>query len=76
MIHNLKPLLDYVNQFIKDNYKDLYMKLNKLSLGSFVLRPFRIFLMIFINYNIISKYYWDNNNEANCFCILIALGKW
>ena len=57
LIHNLKPLSDYINQFIKDNYKDLYMKLNKLSLGPFVLRPFGIFSIISINYNIISKYH-------------------
>ncbi len=57
LIHNLRPLSDCINKFIKDNYENLYIKLSKLSLSPFVSRLFRIFLMISINYNIISKYH-------------------
>jgi len=57
LIYNLRSLSDCINKFIKDNYKILYTKLSKLSLGLFVSRSFRIFLMISINYNIINKYY-------------------
>ncbi len=57
LINAIKLLTNCVNQFIKDNYEDLYKKLNELSLGSFVPKSFRIFLMITINYNIVSNYH-------------------
>ena len=73
LINSLKPLTNYINQFIKDNYEDLYKKLNKLSLGPFVPKSFRIFPMMTINYNIISNYHLDFNDNDNCFCVLVIL---
>ncbi|CAJ0920761.1 17000_t:CDS:2 [Entrophospora sp. SA101] len=42
--------------------------------GPFAPRPFGVFPMIAINYNIISDYHWDAKDEANCFCCLVILG--
>ena len=69
LILALKPLSDSVNQFVKDNYKNLYMKLSKLSWNPFTPRPFGVFLMIAINFNILSDFHWDNSDKANCFCV-------
>src|SRR5207248_2922127 len=43
-------------------------------MGPFALRLFGIFPMIAINYNSISDYYWDKNDNPNSFCCLVALG--
>ncbi|CAG8574706.1 2018_t:CDS:2, partial [Racocetra persica] len=32
------------------------------------------FLMIAINYNTVSDYHWDENDEPNSLCCLVALG--
>ena len=73
LINALKPLSNEINKFIEDNYNNLYLKLKELSLGPFVSRPFRIFPMMSINFNIISNYHWNRNDEENCFCVLVIL---
>ena len=50
------------------------MKLNKLNWGPFAPKPFGIFPMIAINFNIISNYHWDEKDEPNGLCFLVALG--
>ncbi len=74
LIQGLKPLSDSVNQFAKNSYNDLYLKLKKMSWGPFAPQLFGIFLMIAINFNIISDYHWDANDEPNCLCFLVPLG--
>jgi len=76
LILALEPLTNWVNQFIKDHYKNLYMKLNNLVLGPFVPKTFGIFPIMSINFNIISDYHWDNNDDENYFCLLVALGDY
>ncbi|CAI2196138.1 228_t:CDS:1, partial [Funneliformis geosporum] len=44
LILALKPLMNCVNQFVKDNYKNLYIKLNNLVLGLFVPKLLEFFL--------------------------------
>jgi hypothetical protein len=74
LIYGIKPLSDSINQFVQNNYNSLYIKLTNLSWGPFGPKPFGIFPMIGINYNTISNYHIDANDEANCLCILVALG--
>jgi hypothetical protein len=74
LIQGLKPLSNSVNQFVRDHYQDLYMKLENLTWGPFASRLFGIFPMISINYNIISDYHWDENDNPNSLCFLVALG--
>ena len=50
------------------------MKLSKLSWGPFAPKPFGIFPMIAINFNITSNYHWDEKDEPNGLCFLVALG--
>ncbi|KAF0478127.1 calnexin independence factor cif1 [Gigaspora margarita] len=52
----------------------MYEKLSMLKWGPFAPRPFGVFPMIAINYNTISDYHWDKNNEPNSLCCLVALG--
>ncbi|RHZ46101.1 hypothetical protein Glove_634g7 [Diversispora epigaea] len=75
LIRSLVPLLNFVNKFIQDNYNSMYLKLKNLSLGPFVPRSFGIFLMIAINYNIVSNYHWDLSDASNGLCCLIPLGN-
>lgn len=44
----------------------------KLIWRPFALRPFGIFPMIIINYNTISDYHWDEHDEPNSLCCLVA----
>ena len=74
LIKNLIPLSESVNKFIRDDYRSLYEKLGKLSLGPFVPKPFGIFPMMAINFNTISDYHWDKMDEANSLCIIVPLG--
>ena len=74
LIQGLKPLSESVNQFAKDSYNNLYLKLKDLSWGPFAPRLFGIFLMIAINFNIASDYHWDHNDEPNGLCFLVPLG--
>jgi hypothetical protein len=76
LLLNLKPLSDSVNQFLKKYYRNLYEKLSQLKWGPFAPRPFGVFPMIAINYNIISSYHWDKNDEINSLCCLVALGDY
>ncbi|RHZ86400.1 hypothetical protein Glove_51g37 [Diversispora epigaea] len=57
LLHSLVPLSNYINKFIQDNYRNMYSKLKQFSLNSFIPKPFGIFPMIAINYNIIRNYY-------------------
>jgi len=74
LIHALEPLSDSINQFINNNYFNMYEKLSNLSWGPFAPKPFRIFPMIAINFNTISDYHLDSYDEANSLCVLVALG--
>src|SRR5207247_2211616 len=74
LLYDLYPLSNSINQFLKKYYGNLYEKLSKLEWGAFAPRPFGVFPMIAINYNTISDYHWDENDESNSFCCLVALG--
>ncbi|CAG8607712.1 24431_t:CDS:2, partial [Racocetra persica] len=76
LLLGLKPLSDCINQFLQNYYEDLYTKLSKLSWGPFVLKPFGVFLMIAINFNTTSDYYWDEHDETNSLCVLVVLGNY
>ncbi|KAF0420317.1 calnexin independence factor cif1 [Gigaspora margarita] len=76
LLQGLKPLSDYVNQFLQDYYKNLYIKLSKLSWGPFAPKPFGVFPMIAINFNTTSDYHWDEHNKTNSLCVLVALGDY
>ncbi|CAG8706881.1 52_t:CDS:1, partial [Funneliformis mosseae] len=67
LIIALEPLSNCVNQFVKEHYNNLYTKLSNFSWGPFAPRSFGIFPMIAINFNTISDFHWDKNDEANCF---------
>ncbi|UZO25353.1 uncharacterized protein OCT59_017619 [Rhizophagus irregularis] len=43
-------------------------------MGPFVPRTFGIFPTIAINFNVISNYHWDSNDDPNGLCFLVALG--
>ena len=58
-----------------DNYKNMYEKLSKLKWEPFALKSFGIFPMIAINFNTISDYHWDEHDELNSLCYLVALGN-
>ncbi|CAG8671426.1 21406_t:CDS:2 [Racocetra persica] len=73
LLRNLGPLSASVNEFVRKFYGNLYEKLEKLAWGPFAPRPFRIFLMIAINYNTTSDYHWDEHDEPNSLCCLVAL---
>ena len=75
LLRNLDPLSISVNEFAQKYYGRLYEKLKKLSWGAFGPRPFGVFPMIAINYNTISDYHWDEHDEPNCLCFLVALGE-
>ena len=74
LLHNLQPLSNSVNKFVKEYYEHYYMKLSKLTWGPFAPRSFGIFPMIAINFNVISNYHWDEQDEPNSLCLLVALG--
>ncbi|KAF0442576.1 calnexin independence factor cif1 [Gigaspora margarita] len=73
LLQGLKPLSDCVNQFLQDYYENLYIKLSKLSWGPFAPKPFGVFPIIAINFNTTSDYHWDEHDEANSLCVLVAL---
>jgi hypothetical protein len=75
LLQNLEPLSNGINRFIQNNYPHLYSKLYQLSWGPFGPKPFGIFPMIAINFNTISDYHWDNLDEPNCLCCLMAFGN-
>jgi hypothetical protein len=54
----------------------LYEKLNELKWGPFGPRPFGIFPMIAINYNIVNTCHRDKNDDPNSLCCLITLGDY
>ena len=74
LLYDLQPISNSVNRFVNKYYKHYYTKLNKLSWGPFALRAFRIFLTIAINFNAISNYHWDSNDNLDELCFLVALG--
>ncbi|CAG8581368.1 8539_t:CDS:2 [Paraglomus occultum] len=74
LLCDFHPLSNSINRFLKKYYGNLYEKLSKLEWGAFAPRPFGVFPMIAINYNTISDYHWDENDESNSFCCLVALG--
>ncbi|RHZ89981.1 hypothetical protein Glove_9g86 [Diversispora epigaea] len=73
LLSSLNPLSICINKFVQEHYKGLYKKLLKLG-GSFVPKLFEIFPMIAINYNTISNFHWDEHDELNSLCFLVALG--
>jgi hypothetical protein len=76
LLHELTPLSVSINKFFKKYYRNLYTKLNQVKWGPFAPRSFGIFPMIAINYNIISSYHWDRNDEPDSLCCLVALGDY
>jgi len=74
LLHDLIPLSNSVNRFLQKYYEDLFENLRKLKWGPFAPRLFGVFPMIAINYNSISDYHWDENDDPNSFCCLVALG--
>ncbi|KAF0434161.1 calnexin independence factor cif1 [Gigaspora margarita] len=74
LFRGLRKLSESINRFLQEYYVDLYMKLSKLSWGPFAPRAFGVFPMIAINFNTISNYHWDNYDEPNSLCVLVALG--
>lgn len=76
LLRGLKALSDCVNRFLRDYYGDLYTKLSGLSWGPFAPKPFGVFPMIAINFNTTSDYHWDEHDEANSLCVLVALGDY
>jgi len=74
LLYELQPLSVCVNRFIQEYYGDLYQKLTMLTWGPFASRPFGVFPMITINFNTISDFHWDEHDEPNSFCCLVALG--
>ena len=75
LIYALQPLSNSINRFVGEYYEHYYLKLSKLTLGPFVPKPFGIFPMIAINFNVISEYHWDENDVPNGLCFLVALGN-
>ncbi|KAF0373864.1 calnexin independence factor cif1 [Gigaspora margarita] len=75
LLRNLGLLSTSVNEFVRKFYGNLYEKLEKLVWGPFASRPFGIFPMIAINYNTTSDYHWDEHDEPNSLCCLVALGE-
>ena len=43
-------------------------------MGPFVPRAFGIFPTIAINFNVTSNYHWDDKDDPNGLCVLVALG--
>jgi hypothetical protein len=75
LIYGLELLSNSVNQFVQEYYENYYIKLKKLDWGPFAPRPFGVFPMIAINFNTISGYHWDESDDPNSLCFLIALGE-
>ncbi|CAG8620279.1 2438_t:CDS:2, partial [Racocetra persica] len=75
LLRKLGPLSTSVNEFVQEFYGNLYEKLEKLVWGPFAPRLFGIFPMIAINYNTTSDYHWDEHDEPNSLCCLVALGE-
>jgi hypothetical protein len=74
LLRDLEPLSISINEFVREYYEELYGKLEKLSWGVFGPKPFGVFPMIAINFNTISDYHWDEHDEPNSLCCLVALG--
>ncbi len=74
LLCDLVPLSNSVNRFFQKYYVNQYDKLSKLKWGPFAPKPFGVFPMIAINYNTISDYHWDEHDDLNGFCCLVALG--
>ena len=73
LLRSLNPLSNSISNFIRDSYDT---KLSKLSWGPYAPRSFGIFPMIAINFNTISDFHWDEHDEANILCVLVALGDY
>jgi hypothetical protein len=76
LICSLRPLSDSVNRFLQCNYSEYYSKLSKLNWGPFGPRSFGVFPMIAVNFNTISDFHWDQHDEPNSLCCLVALGDY
>ncbi|UZO15186.1 uncharacterized protein OCT59_006619 [Rhizophagus irregularis] len=74
LLFALQPISNSVNRFVNKYYEHYYTKLSKLTIGPFVPRTFGIFPTIAINFNVISNYHWDSNDDPNGLCFLVALG--
>lgn len=74
LIHGLEQLSNSINQFVGNYYESLYEKLCKLKWGAFAPRSFGIFPMIAINFNTGSDFHWDEHDDPNSLCCLVALG--
>ena len=76
LISNLKPLSDSVNRFLQSNYLEYYAQLSELNWGPFGPRSFGVFPMIAVNFNTISDFHWDEHDDPNSLCCLVALGDY
>ena len=74
LLYALQPISNSVNRLYNKYYEHCYTKLSKLNLGPFVPRSFGIFPTIVINFNAISNFHWDDNDDPNALCVLVALG--
>ncbi|CAG8813978.1 25881_t:CDS:2, partial [Racocetra persica] len=50
-----------------------FNKIEQAVIGSCALKPFGVFSIIAINFNTTSDYHWDEHDEANSLCVLVAL---
>ncbi len=62
-----------MNNYFKNTYLELYIKIKKLNLDSNIPKSFETFLTVAINYNTISSFYWDPKDHSNTLCIVYSL---
>ncbi|RIA93651.1 hypothetical protein C1645_761796, partial [Glomus cerebriforme] len=74
LLNTLQPLSNSISRIVNQHYEHYYTKLSKLIWDPFIPRSFGIFLMIALNFNVISNYHWNNNDDSNGLCFVIALG--
>ena len=54
--------------------KYIVREIKQARMRVFVPRPFGVFPMLAINFNTISDFHWDEHDEPNSLCCLVALG--
>lgn len=74
LLNALQPLSNSISRFVNQHYEHYYTKLSELTWGPFAPRSFGIFPTIALNFNVISNYHWDDNDDPNGLCFVVALG--
>lgn len=74
LIQDLQPLSDAVNNYIRDTYPVLYIKMKKLNLGPNVPKSFGAFPTVAVNFNIISQFHRDLKDHRDSLCVVCPLG--